>query len=139
MKDKERITELEKELAAKDEQIQGLLKKLKEQEALGVGKGKSKSRVQAEEGLKMLEAGPISVAQLKTLNDKYPGDVVYYIRTLLKRDVKTVRKAGGSSLHAARAACYLPRGAGQGEGCQGGSREGSKGGDSARCACSGSS
>ncbi|HWX94635.1 MAG TPA: hypothetical protein VNY29_18550 [Terriglobales bacterium] len=36
------------------------------------------------------------MAQFKTLNDKYPNDVAYYIRTILKIDVKTVRTAAGS-------------------------------------------
>ena len=96
MKEKERIAQLEKENAAKDEQIQGLLKKLKELETLGLARGKSKSRTQAEEGLKMLQEGPVTAAQFKTLNDKYPGDVAYYIRTILKVDIKTVRTATGT-------------------------------------------
>jgi hypothetical protein len=96
MKEKERIAQLEKELQTVTEQRDGLLKKLKEAETFGLGKGKSKSRLMAEEGLKMLEAGPVTAAQLKTLNDKYPSDVVYYIRTMLKVDVKTVRSAAGT-------------------------------------------
>jgi len=96
MKPQEEIAQLKKDLAAKDEQIQGLLKKLKDQEALGVGKGKSKSRIQAEGALELLKQGPVTVAQLKTLNEKYPADCIYYARTILKVDVKTVRTASGS-------------------------------------------
>ena len=44
----------------------------------------------------MLQAGPCSVDDFKKLNSKYPSDVPYYIRTLMKVDVKTVRTAKGS-------------------------------------------
>jgi hypothetical protein len=36
------------------------------------------------------------LAQFATLNSKYPSDVPYAIRNLLKIDVKTVRTASGS-------------------------------------------
>src|SRR5882762_10619419 len=93
MKPAEQIQRLEKEKAALQEQVNGLLKRVNELEA---AKPKSKSRTQAEEGLKMLQAGPVSVAQFATLNNKYPSDVPYAIRNLIKIDVKTVRTSSGS-------------------------------------------
>jgi hypothetical protein len=39
----------------------------------------------------MLKAGPVTKEQFAKLNSKYPSDVVYYIKTMLKIDVKTVR------------------------------------------------
>jgi hypothetical protein len=93
MKPQEEIAALRKELEKKDEQIAGLAKRVKELEAV---KPASKSRQQAEEGLKLLQAGPVTKAQFATLNQKYPSDVAYYIRTILKVDVKTVRTASGS-------------------------------------------
>jgi len=59
MKPAEQIQRLEKEKAALQEQVNGLLKRVNELEAQ---KPKSKSRQQAEEGLKMLQAGPVSLA-----------------------------------------------------------------------------
>jgi hypothetical protein len=44
----------------------------------------------------MLKAGPVTKEQFAKLNPKYPSDVVYYIKTMLKIDVKTVRTANGS-------------------------------------------
>ena len=95
MKPSEEIAQLKKELAQKDEQIQGLLNKLKEQDERGISKP-SKSRLQAEAALALLQKGPVTVEQLKALNSKYPSDAVYYVRTVLKQDVKTVRTAAGS-------------------------------------------
>lgn len=92
-KQNEKVNELEKENAQLKEQIAGLTKRVEE---LAQKTPKpSKSRTQAEEGLKMLQQGPCTVAQFKTLNEKYPSDVPYYIRTLLKIDVKTVRLGEG--------------------------------------------
>lgn len=93
MKPSEQIQQLEKEKAALQEQVNGLLKRIQELEA---AKPKSKSRAQAEEGLKMLLEGPVSLAQFTTLNPKYPGDVAYYIRNILKVDLKTIRTTGGT-------------------------------------------
>ncbi|HMK21439.1 MAG TPA: hypothetical protein VK466_03845, partial [Terriglobales bacterium] len=84
---------LEKELAKVSEQRDGLLKRVAELEQT---KPASKSRQQAEQALAMLKQGPVSHAQLKELNPKYPSDPIYYVRTMLKVDVKTVRTASGS-------------------------------------------
>ena len=43
-----------------------------------------------------MKKGPVGIAQFATLNAKYPGDVAYYIRNMMKIDVKTVRTAGGT-------------------------------------------
>ena len=91
--EKEKIANLEKELAKVIEQRDGLAKRVAELES---AKPASKSRQQALAALEMLKAGPVSQAQLKTLNDKYPSDPIYYVRSLLKLDVKTVRTAAGS-------------------------------------------
>jgi hypothetical protein len=93
MKPSEQIAQLEKEKAALQEQVNGLLRRVNELEQ---ARPKGKSRQQAEEGLKMLQAGPVSLAQFAALNSKYPSDVPYAIRNLLKIDVKTVRTASGS-------------------------------------------
>ena len=93
MKPSERIAQLEKEIEQLTEQNKGLVKRVQELEA---AKPKSKSRAQADEGLKMLQEGPVALAQFATLNAKYPADVPYNVRTLLKVDVKTVRTAAGT-------------------------------------------
>ena len=76
--------ELEKENAKLREQVEGLKKRVAELEAQ---KAPSKSRQQAEEGLQMLQEGPVSKEQLAKLNPKYPSDVVYYIKNILKQPV----------------------------------------------------
>ena len=91
--EQERIAQLEKELAKKDEQISGLTKRVAELEAV---KPASKSRMQAVAALGMLKEGPVSVEQLVKLNPKYPSDAVYYVRTLLHQDVKLVRRPEGN-------------------------------------------
>ena len=88
-----RIAELETENGQLKEQVEGLKRRVAELEA---AKPKSKSRAQADEGLKMLQEGPVALAQFATLNAKYPADVPYNVRTLLKVDVKTVRTAAGT-------------------------------------------
>src|SRR5258705_11383742 len=93
MKPQDEIAVLRKENAELIERNKGLLQRVEE---LKAQKPKSKSRQQAEAGLEMLQKGPVSLAQFTTLNSKYPGDVAYYIRNLLKIDVKTVRTAAGS-------------------------------------------
>jgi hypothetical protein len=93
MKPQDVIAQLEKEKAALEEQVSGLKKRVTELEA---AKPKSKSREQAEKGLEMLKQGPVALAQFATLNPKYPGDVAYYIRNMMKIDVKTARTAGGT-------------------------------------------
>ena len=93
MKPQEQIAQLERENALLKEQVEGLKKRVVELEG---AKKPSKSREQAEKTLEMLKAGPVTVAQLKTLNDKYPSDCIYYVRNILKIDVKTVRTTVGS-------------------------------------------
>ena len=93
MKPKEQIAQLEKEKAELLEKVEGLKRRVTELEA---AKPKSKSRAQADEGLKMLQEGPVALAQFAALNPKYPADVPYNVRTLLKVDVKTVRTAAGT-------------------------------------------
>lgn len=88
---------LKQELAKKDEQIAGLTKRVEE---LDKQKPASKSRQQALAALELLKAGPVSQAQLKTLNEKYPSDPIFYVRSILKLDVKTVRVPGKGS-------CYM--------------------------------
>jgi prefoldin subunit 5 len=93
MKPQEQIAQLEKENSQLKAEVDSLKKRLSEMEA---AKPKSKSRQQAEQGLEMLKAGPVTKEQFAKLNPKYPSDVVYYIKTMLKIDVKTVRTANGS-------------------------------------------
>ncbi len=93
MKPTEEIVQLKKEKEALAEQIEGLKKRVAELEA---AKPKSKSRDQAEKGLALLKQGPVALAQFAALNPKYPGDVAYYIRTIFKMVVHTVRTKSGS-------------------------------------------
>lgn len=93
MKPQEEVAELKKQINTLEEQNKGLVKRIAELEA---AKPKSRSRQQAEEGLKMLQEGPVALAQFARLNEKYPADVPYNVRTLLKLDVKTVRTSGGT-------------------------------------------
>jgi hypothetical protein len=93
MKPQEQIAQLEKENSLLKEQVNGLTKRVKELEAT---KAPSKSKQQALQALEMLKAGPVTQAQLKGLNDKYPSDPVYYVRTQLKVNVHTVRTAAGT-------------------------------------------
>ena len=100
MKPTERIAELEKENASLKEQVAGMQKKLAENAALGIGRGKSKSKLMAEEALKLLqEAGSngVPLAEFAKLNPKYPSDVAFYLRSILKVDLKTVRKMEGGT------------------------------------------
>jgi hypothetical protein len=91
--EQEKIQQLEKELQKVIEQRDGLQKRVAELEA---AKPPSKSRMQAVAALGMLKEGPVSVEQLVKLNPKYPSDAVYYVRTLLKQDVKLVRRPEGN-------------------------------------------
>ena len=93
MKPAEQIAQLEKENSQLKAEVDSLKKRLAEMEAV---KPKSKSRQQAEQGLEMLKAGPVTKEQFAKLNPKYPSDIPYYIKTILKIDVKTVRTASGS-------------------------------------------
>jgi len=93
MKPQEQIAQLEKEKAELQQQVNGLTKRVKELEAT---KAPSKSKQQALQALEMLKAGPVTQAQLKGLNAKYPSDPVYYVRTQLKVNVHTVRTAAGT-------------------------------------------
>jgi len=91
--EKERIAHLEKELQKVTEQRDGLAKRVAELESQ---KPPSKSKQMAMATLHLLEQGPVGVDQLAKINPKYPSDPIYYVRTLLKKDVKLVRKAGGN-------------------------------------------
>jgi hypothetical protein len=93
MKPAEQIAQLEKEKAELQERVNGLTKRVKELEA---AKPKSKSRQQAEQGLEMLKVGPVTKEQFAKLNPKYPSDVAYYIKNILKIDLKTVRTENGT-------------------------------------------
>ena len=93
MKPQEQIAQLEKENSLLKEQVNGLTKRIKELEAT---KAPSKSKQQALQALEMLKAGPVTQAQLKGLNPKYPSDPIYYVRTQLKVNVHTVRTAAGT-------------------------------------------
>ncbi len=93
MKPAEQIAQLEREKAELQQQVNGLTKRVKE---LEVAKPKGKSRQQAEQGLEMRKAGPVTKEQFAKLNPKYPSDVAYYIKTMLKVDVKTVRTEAGT-------------------------------------------
>jgi len=91
-----KLEEALKEIAAGKEResvLQKEIEQLKSQKAQVPGKV-SKSREQAMAALEMLKAGPVTAAQLKSLNEKYPSDPIYYVRTLLQQEVKTARIGG---------------------------------------------
>ena len=87
------IDALRKENAVLKDQISSLQKRIQELEA---SKKPSKSRQDAEAGLKMLESGPVTTKQLAALNEKYPSDVIFNVRQLLKVAVHTVRGPQGT-------------------------------------------
>jgi hypothetical protein len=87
------IDALRKENAVLKDQVSNLQKRIQELEA---SKKPSKSRQDAEAGLKMLQDGPVTTAQLATLNPKYPSDVIYNVRKLLGVAVHTVRTQSGT-------------------------------------------
>lgn len=98
MKPQERIAQLEQELAAATNRIHELESKIASAPSPKVSRGMEQAlAVQA-----LLENGPVTVAQLAELNPKYPTDVVYNARTLLKLDVVTVRKPGGGTFYMLR-------------------------------------
>ena len=84
---------LVKENQALKEQVASLTKRIQELEA---SRKPSKSRQDAEAGLKMLQEGPVTTKQLAQLNQKYPSDVIFNIRSLLKIAVHTIRGAEGT-------------------------------------------
>jgi hypothetical protein len=85
--------QLKKENAKLQEQLAGLTKRIGELEQQ---KPASKSRQMAVATLHLLEQGPVGIDALAKINPKYPSDAIYYVRNILKRDVKLVRKAGGN-------------------------------------------
>ena len=96
MKPLERIAELEKENPVLKEQNAGLLKRVQELEALKKEQKPSKSRIMAEESLKLLQAGPVTMEQLAKIKAKYPSDCVYYVKTILKINVERVKTDAGN-------------------------------------------
>jgi hypothetical protein len=104
MKPAEQIAQLEKELAAAKEREVGLLKRLDELETKQKEIKPSKSRTQAEETLKLLQAGPVTMEQLQKINPKYPSDCVYYVKTILKINVERVKTPSGNVYMLAAAA-----------------------------------
>src|SRR5258708_1283037 len=59
----------------------------------------SKSKVQAERAIALLKAGPVTTTQLKEINEKYPSDPIYFVRTLLKQRVVTHRSKDGNTTY----------------------------------------
>jgi hypothetical protein len=78
------------------EQNAGLLRRVQELEALKKEQKPSKSRIMAEETLKLLQAGPVTMEQLAKINAKYPSDCVYYVKTILKINVERVKTDAGN-------------------------------------------
>lgn len=94
-KQTETINALTEQLATANARIKELEAKLAATPAPTVTVSKvSKSMEQALAGLEMLKAGPVTKAQFAALNEKYPTDVPYNIRTLLKTDVM-MKKVNG--------------------------------------------
>lgn len=52
----------------------------------------SKCKEQSEAALALLKCGQVSIDELKKINEKYPSDPIYYIRTVLKIEVKSKKE-----------------------------------------------
>lgn len=96
MKPHEQIAQLEKENQQLREQISGLTKRLEEMKQVTKEQKPSQSRVQAEAAYALLQSGPVTKEMLSKINQKYPSDAIYYVRTILKQEVKTVKTKAGS-------------------------------------------
>lgn len=59
----------------------------------------SKSRQQAEKALELLKAGTVTLEQLKSINEKYPSDPIYFVRTILKVSVITHKAKGQATTY----------------------------------------
>lgn len=59
----------------------------------------SKSRQQAEAVYALLTQGPVTMDQLKVINEKYPSDPIYFARTILKVNVVTHKIKGGGTTY----------------------------------------
>jgi len=107
-----------KELVAQNEQLTARVKELEEKLALSEQAvatmqaaqpaAPSKSKVQAEKALELLKAGPVTTAMLKEINPKYPSDPIYFVRTILKQEVKTHRHKDGASFYSLPSAEQKP-------------------------------
>jgi cell division septum initiation protein DivIVA len=95
-----------KELEVENEQLTARVKELEEElerskqaVAAPAPVQPSKSKQQAEAALKLLQAGPVTTAQLKEINPKYPSDPIYWIRSILKMKVVTHRSKDGNTTY----------------------------------------
>lgn len=86
---------LEAEKAALAAQVAELQAQL----AAAPAKTEPKSHAQAKAALALLEAGPVTLAQLAEINPKYPNDPIYFVRTILKVTVNTHRVKGGATTY----------------------------------------
>ena len=93
-----------KEMIAQNEQLSARVKELEENlatlQSAPAAAQPSKSKVQAEQALALLKAGPVTTAQLKEINGKYPSDPIYFVRTILKQRVVTHRSKDGNTTYA---------------------------------------
>ena len=85
-----RVKELEAKLEASEKSVAHM-------QAAPTPAQPSKSRIQAEKALELLRQGPVTTAQLKAVNEKYPSDCIYFVRNVLKVRVKTNRTAEGTT------------------------------------------
>jgi len=96
-----------KELKSVNEQLEAkvaaLEAKIAELSAISA-KPISKGKTQAEQAFALLKQGPVNMEQLRTINEKYPNDPIYFVRTILKVDVKTTRVKGGKTTYSLKAA-----------------------------------
>lgn len=59
----------------------------------------SKSKQQAEAALELLRKGPVTTDMLKAINERYPSDPIFFIRSVLKQQVITTRVPGGKTFY----------------------------------------
>lgn len=68
----------------------------------------SKSKQQAEQAWELLQKGPVTIEQLRAINQKYPNDPIYFVRTVLKKEVVTNRVKGGATTYSLPAPAAQP-------------------------------
>lgn len=104
-----------RELKAENEQLTAQIADLQKQLAdaaaalaaaqqTAASKPVSKGKQQAEAAYALLQKGPVTLADLKAINEKYPNDPIYFVRTILKHEITTNRQKGGKTTYSLKAA-----------------------------------
>lgn len=94
-----RVAELESENSQLKSDLASALKLAEDAKSAAPVQEKSKSRVQAEQAFALLQKGPVTIADLKGINEKYPSDPIYFVRTILKQTVVTAKAKEGKTTY----------------------------------------